>query len=102
MAKIGSFSTRTETCEKDVCKFKKNLKLVFGQEIEITFEVWDEDLVNHDKLLTKTIPIKDFKEAGEMKITLSKEGEKPTELKFKYETINVVPLKKENAPEKPK
>ena len=32
VGKIGSFSTRTETCQKDCCVFKKDLKFMFNDE----------------------------------------------------------------------
>ena len=41
VAKVGGFSGRTETCEKDACKFKKNITLNFHQEEEMVLEIWD-------------------------------------------------------------
>ena len=73
----------------------------FHQEKEIVFEIWEEDINEHDLLFTEKVEVKNLQAKGQLILPLkSEEKKKEGSLSLKYETKNVVEKKGEKKEEK--
>lgn len=97
VARVGCCSGRTETSNEAKTVFKKDIELRFGEEENIEFEIWDEDVGTSNILYSESIALSELKPPkGEYTVDLTRRfGENQSEgkgkLTFKYDMKGVVP-----------
>lgn len=61
VARVGCCSGRTETSNEAKTVFKKDIELRFGEEENIEFEIWDEDVGTSNILYSESIALSELK-----------------------------------------